>query len=60
MKDKLKKAWDHVWYIFLIYVLFMSSSVAVAVGIVIPKFGISVLVLSIGFYGLYLKYGKKE
>lgn len=60
MKDKLKKAWDHVLYIFLIYVLFMSSSVAVAVGIVIPKFGIGVLVLSIGFYGLYLEYGKKE
>lgn len=60
MRDKLKKICDHIWYVFMIYILFMSSSVAIAVGITLPKFGITALVLSVGLYGLYLKYAKEK
>lgn len=60
VKDKLKKILDHIWYVFMIYILLMSSTIAVAVGIALPKLGIAVLVLSVGLYGLYLKYAKEK
>lgn len=60
MKNKLKGIWNHIFNICLLFVFFASAAWSVAIAVVLPKFGLSILLLSIGWYGIYSYLNKKE
>lgn len=53
MKDKLKKIYDHIFNILLVFVFFTSATWSIAISVVMPKIGLNILFISIGWYGFY-------
>lgn len=62
MKSGLIKVWNFLWEIFFLYCCIVCSGVAIAVGIVLPKFGILSLIIAIGLklISMYSEYQERK
>lgn len=62
MKNKLVYIWNFLWEVFFLFCCLVCAGVAIAVGFVLPKFGILSLVVAIGLklISMYSEYQERK